>query len=46
MKQKMINNLLIINEHIDQEPMKVYKLDELPEENVFVSELDGVSEED
>jgi hypothetical protein len=28
--------------HIDQEPMKVYKLDELPEEDVFVSELEGV----
>jgi hypothetical protein len=28
--------------HIDQEPMKVYKLDELPEEDVFILELEGV----
>lgn len=31
---------------LDQEPMKVYKLDELPEEDVFVSELKAVEEEE
>lgn len=31
--------------HIDKQPMKVYKLDELPEEDVFISELKKVEEE-
>lgn len=39
-------NTLGVYGHIDQEPMKVYKLDELPEEDVFVSELEGIEEED
>ena len=39
-------NTLGVYGHIDQEPMKVYKLDELPEEDVFISELEGVEEED
>ena len=39
-------NTLGVYGHIDQEPMKVYKLDELPEEEVFVSELEGVEEDD
>ena len=30
--------------HIDQEPMKVYNLNELPSEDVFISELEGVEE--
>ena len=39
-------NTLGVYGHIDQEPMKVYNLDELPESDVFVSELEGVEEED
>lgn len=32
--------------HIDQPPMKVYSLSELPEEKIFIAELEGVEEND
>ena len=39
-------NSLGVYGHVDQEPLKVYQLDALPEDDVFVSELEGVEEED
>lgn len=38
-------NTLGVYGHIDQSPMKIYSLDELPEENIFIEELEGVEEE-
>jgi len=39
-------NTFSVHNHIDQPPIKTYSLDELPEESVFISELEGVEEED
>lgn len=38
------DNTLGVYGHIDKEPIKVYKLDQLPENYIFVSELEGVEE--
>lgn len=38
-------NTLSVYYHIDQEPIKVYNLNELPELSVFVSELEGEEED-
>jgi len=39
-------NTLGIYKHIDQKPIKVYKLDRLPEEDVFISELESIEKDD
>ena len=39
------DNTFDVYEHIDQPPMKAYSLDKLPEEDVFIKELEGVEEE-
>lgn len=38
-------NTLGVYGHIDQPPMKVYSLNELPEEDFFIKELEGVEDE-